>query len=311
MRSVIHVLTLGLVALAATCAAQDVVPSGPGDYTRSITVDGLQRRYLVHIPATYDPARPIPVVIAFHGGGVDAGHMVAFSGLNEKSEEAGFVAVYPYGTGRLRKVLTFNAGDCCGYAAQRGVDDVEFTRRILDDLGDLVNVDARRVYATGMSNGAMMAYRLASELSDRIAAIAPVAGTMGTRPVMATRPVSVMHFHGTADESLPFRGGRGKGFSDTDFYPVEQTIRDWVEVDGCGQEPNIETIPDRAQDGTSIVRKTYGGCKGGTEVVLVIINGGGHTWPGREPRANFLGKSTANISANDMMWEFFVKHSMP
>ncbi|GIW55441.1 MAG: hypothetical protein KatS3mg082_1845 [Nitrospiraceae bacterium] len=249
--------------------------------------------------------------MAFHGGGVDAEHMVTFSGLNEKSEEAGFIVVYPYGTGRLRKILTFNAGDCCGYAERAKIDDVAFTRRLLDDLARLVNVDPKRVYATGMSNGAIMAYRLASELSERIAAIAPVAGTMGITPILAKRPVSVMHFHGTADESLPFRGGRGKGFSDTDFYPVEQSIRAWVEANGCRQEPIIDTIADRAQDGTTIIRKTYGGGRDGTEVVLVLINGGGHTWPGRESRAKVLGKSTKNISATDMMWEFFVKHPIP
>ncbi|GAB4482795.1 MAG: hypothetical protein OHK0044_31890 [Burkholderiaceae bacterium] len=152
-----------------------------------------------------------------------------------------------------------------------------FTRRLLDDLARRVNVDTKRVYATGMSNSAMMAYGLASEMSDRIAAITPVAGTMGTRPIRARRAVAMMHFHGTADENLPFRGGRGKGFSDTDSYPVEQSIHHWVDANGCDRKPVVAMVPDRAQDGTSIVRKTYGGCRDGTEVVLVIVNGGGHT----------------------------------
>lgn len=106
------------------------------------------------------------------------------------------------------------------------------------------------------------AYRLASELSDRIAAVAPVAGTLGVRPIRATRPVSVLHFHGSADESLPFRGGHGKGLSSTDFYPVEQAIDDWVQANGCQEPPAVKMLPDKTNDGTKILRKSYGAGKG-------------------------------------------------
>ena len=106
-------------------------------------------------------------------------------------------------------MLTWNGGNCCGYAQWNKVDDVGFTRALLDDLAKVVNVDAKRVFATGISNGGIMCYRLASELSDRIAAIAPVAGTMGTKTCNPKRPVSVMHFHGTDDKFLPFKGGIG------------------------------------------------------------------------------------------------------
>lgn len=293
------------------CLAQDRLSLGPGDHTRTIVIDGMERKYLIHVPVTYDTAKPMPVLLAFHGGGVDAKHMVRFSGLNEKSDQAGFIVVYPYGTGRLASVLTFNAGNCCGYAMRNNVDDVEFTRRVLDDLAEHFTVDRKRVYATGMSNGAMMAYRLASELSDRIAAIAPVAGTMGVKTIMAKRPVPVMHFHGSEDQSLPFGGGVGKGLSGTDFYPVEQSIRDWVRANGCKEHPIVDTLPDKANDGTKIIRKIYGDGKLGAEVVLIVVEGGGHTWPGREAHAKVLGKSTRNISANDMMWGFFLKHPMP
>ena len=236
--------------------------------------------------------------------------MVAFSGLNKKSDDVGFIVVYPSGTGRLEKILTFNGGNCCGYAMNNKIDDVEFTRKLLDDLAKSANIDPKRVFATGMSNGGIMSYLLASELSDRIAAIAPVGGPMGTESCKPKRPVSVMHFHGTDDRHAPFKGGKGKGPSGTDFYSVEHSIQAWVKANGCEKEPVVTKLPDTAKDGTRITRKTYGSGKNGAEVVLIVIEGGGHTWPGQEPRLKALGKSTKNISANDLMWEFFEKHPM-
>ncbi len=298
----IAIPSLLLLALLGADAA------APGDHTRTLTVGERQRSYVVHVPPQYDPETPAPVVLAFHGGGGNPEAMMRLSGLSDKADEAGFLVVYPSGTGAMKRMLTFNGGNCCGYALREKVDDVEFTRRLLDDLGTWANVDGRRVYATGMSNGAIMAYRLASELSDRIAAIAPVGGPMGTATCKPKRPVPVIHFHGTDDRFAPFQGGKGRG--PTEFYSVEHSIRQWVKANGCEQEPVIGTLPDKAEDGTSITRKTYGSGRDGSEVVLLVIHGGGHTWPGREPRLKFLGKSTRNLSASDAMWEFFKKHPL-
>jgi len=285
-------------------------PLGPGDHPRTLTVGDIKRDYLVHIPAKYDRQKPTPVVLAFHGGGGNANNMVAYSGLNRKSDDAGFIVVYPSGTGRLEKILTFNGGNCCGHAMNNKIDDVEFTRKLLDDLAKSANIDQKRVFATGMSNGGIMSYLLASELSDRIAAIAPVGGPMGTATCRPKRPVSVIHFHGTDDEHAPFKGGKGKGLSGTDFYSVDYSIQAWVKANGCGADPVITKLPDTIKDGTRIIRKTYSSAKDGAEVVLIEIEGGGHTWPGQPPRLKALGKSTRNISANDLMWEFFQKHPM-
>lgn len=297
-------------AVLAMLLAADSSSIGPGDYSRTIQMDGSERSYLVHIPPKYDSKKPTPVVLAFHGGGANAAHMVSYCGLNRKADEAGFIVVYPNGTGRLDKLLTFNAGNCCGYAMTNRIDDVEFTRRILDDLATSTNVNAKMVFATGMSNGAIMSYRLASELSDRIAAIAPVGGPMGTEKCEPSRAVSVIHFHGTDDENAPFNGGTGKGLSGTEFYSVEHSIQAWVKANGCNRKPVVTRFPDKAKDGTLVSRKTYGSGKDGAEVVLVEIAGGGHTWPGQEPRLKALGRSTRDISANDLMWEFFQKHPM-
>ena len=285
-------------------------PLGPGDHTRTLKVGDLDRNYLVHVPKKYDSKSPTPVVLSFHGGGGNAQSMVNFCGLNDKADEAGFIVVYPSGTGRLEKLLTFNGGNCCGYAMQNNVDDVAFVRALLDDLAAVANIDSKRVFATGMSNGGIISYRLASELSDRIAAIAPVGGPMGTETCSPKRPVSVIHFHGTADEHAPFSGGKGKGLSGTNFFSVDHSIKAWIKANGCPEEPIVTKLPDKADDGMTVTKKTYGPGKDGAEVVLIEIDGGGHTWPGQDPRVKFLGKSTKDISANDLMWEFFQKHSM-
>jgi polyhydroxybutyrate depolymerase len=306
-------------AKAPAAAARPVEPTKPAlapgkTITRSIKVGTLDRRSLVYIPRGYDAARPTPVVVVFHGGGGNPETMVNFSGLNDKADEAGFIAVYPYGTGRLpNRLLTFNGGNCCGYAMDNNIDDVGFTRAMLDDLASVANVDANRVYATGMSNGGIMAYRVASELADRFAAIAPVGGPMGTETCNPSRPVAVMHFHGTADAQAPFNGGQGKGNALTNVRPVflsvQHSLDQWIKANGCAQPPEVVQLPDAAADGMTVTRKTWGGGKDSAEVVLIEITGGGHTWPGREPPLEMLGASTKDISANDLMWEFFQRHA--
>jgi polyhydroxybutyrate depolymerase len=276
-----------------------------------LSVGGIERSYLVHLPPTYDASRPSSVVLAFHGGGTNAETMVSFSGLNEKADEAGFIAVYPNGSGRVARALTFNGGNCCGYAMRHNVDDVGFVRALLDDLAGLANLDAARVFATGMSNGAMICYRLAAELSERIAAIAPVAGPMGAPTCDPKRPVSVMHFHGTADEFAPFEGGVGRrSLSRTDFYSVDHTMHAWVKANGCPTTPRVSRESPVTADGLTIERRIWSPGEDGSEVVLFVIGGGGHTWPGRDSTFEMLGKSTRQISANDLMWEFFQRHPM-
>jgi polyhydroxybutyrate depolymerase len=279
-------------------------------WTRSLVVDGRKRTYHVHVPPRYDPQTPTPVVLALHGATMTGPLMASFSGLDAKADAAGFLAVYPNGTGS-RLSYTWNGGNCCGSAVRENVDDVAFVRALLDDLAGVYRVDPGRVFATGMSNGAILAHRLGCELSDRIAAIAPVAGALGVAACEPKRPVPVIHFHGTEDEFAPFGGGKGpKSLFRTNAYSVEHTIRAWVKANGCREEPVVEELPDTAKDSTRIVKKTYGGGRDGAEVVLVVIEGGGHTWPGRDPGTTVLGRATRNVSANDLMWEFFEKHPM-
>jgi polyhydroxybutyrate depolymerase len=286
-------------------------PLNPGDHIRKLQVDGRTRSYLVHVPPKLDPKQPMPVVLAFHGAMTNGPIMAFSSGLSAKADEAGFIVVYPNGTGKGDMFLVWNAGGWHGPKAEELPDDVKFVTALLDDLAKVVIVDPRRIYATGMSNGGMMCYRLAAELSQRIAAIAPVSGTMAVEKCRPRRPVPVMHFHGTDDKLVPFEGPAQRTAKVLAFKSVEETIRTWAKIDGCPRKPKITKLPHKADDGTSVERKTYGPGKEGAEVILYVIHGGGHTWPGRKWPVPWLGTTTKDISASDLMWEFFKRHPMP
>ena len=267
-----------------------------------------KRSYLFHVPQGCAPKKPAPVVLALHGAAMNGPMLVWFSGLNKKADEAGFVVVYPTGTG-IGPFCTWNAGGFRGKIADGKPDDVAFIGKLLDDLGTVVSVDEKRIYACGMSNGGMMCYRLAAELSDRIAAIAPVAGTIAIDESKPKRPVPVIHFHGSKDNMVPFEVAKGKTPSFMKLKGVENSIQTWVKLNGCEETPTTDTLSDDG-DEMKVTRRSYGGGKDGSEVVLIVIEDGGHTWPGQQPPVSFIGKSATNISANDLMWEFFQRHPM-
>ena len=295
-----------LPLLLSTLLAADAL--GPGFHARAIEVDGRSRSYFVHVPASYASDKPTPVVLVLHGSVTNGAIMAVFSGLNNKADEAGFLAVYPNGTGKAGLFLAWNAGGSTGPSGDRRPDDVKFVDKLLDDLAGVVNVDQKRVYATGHSNGGMMCYRLAAELPHRIAAIAPVSATMA-RSCRPKRPVAVMHFHGTADKRVPFGPAGSRALASAGFRSVADTIRIWAKVNRCSPKPATTDLPDKADDGTSVKRMSHKAGRGGAEVVLFEIRGGGHTWPGQQPLLPISGKSTNDISANDLMWEFFRGYS--
>jgi polyhydroxybutyrate depolymerase len=285
-------------------------PYGPGDWLGKIRHGGRKRRYIVHVPPDYDKNRPVPVVLFFHGGGGTALGTRAWPGWDSLADKKNFIVVYPFGTGILRNRLhTFNAGsNCCGYAKDKKVDDVGFVAALLDDLARSFCIDPRRIYSTGFSNGAIMSYRLACELSERIAAIGPVAGTLGLDHCKPSRAVSVIHFHGTGDAFEPYKGGRGKPFpgklKGNVYRSVDDTISIWKKLIGASNKPSSTT-----QTGPA-TRVTFGGGRDGSEIVLWTLQGGGHTWPGGDkmPQEWILGKKIREVSATRLIWEFFVRH---
>ncbi len=287
-----------------------------------VRVGTLNRNYKVHVPASYRQGQPIPVVLVLHGAAINADIMAAFTGMSHKADEAGFLAVYPNGTGIANAMLAFNTGNFPPEVQQHLADDVAYFRALLDDLEQRYTVDRRRIYATGLSNGGMMCYRLAAELSDRIAAIAPVGGTLclNRDQCQPVRPVPILHVHGLADWIVPYGGvdeRAKKILSFVNFKSVDESIEIWCDLNGCDKEPVIEPLPDKHDDGTEVARWTYpprqnkNGKLNDGEIVLYRIAGGGHVWPGHKVPLAFLGVSTEEIDVNDVIWEFFQRHTLP
>lgn len=307
-------LFLGILLFAAlACGRTSVVqpPSSPvptvvsppiGDSEHTLIYAGIERSYVLHIPPDYDPSQPVALVLAFHGITLDAYEMMRISGLNTQADEVGFVAVYPNASGRQR---SWNGGHCCGEAARDNIDDVGFVRAIIEEISASLSIDPRRIYATGFSNGAILAYRLACEMPDQIAAIAPVSATQALEDVQScrpSRPVPVIHFHGTDDEPNPYDGGVTPG--GVHFMPVAEAIQFWVDFNSCPPEPQ------RSESG-SIIHDLYTPCQQNVSVELYTIVGGKHAWPGGEAVSQRMGEPNMEISATALIWEFFLAHPMP
>jgi polyhydroxybutyrate depolymerase len=274
----------------------------------TLTIGPSVRSFLVHVPKKLATSSP-PLVVALHGGGTNGKTMERFSGLSEASERYGFVVVYPNGSGRLKRFLTWNAGSCCSYAEKHNIDDVDFLRQLIQYMIKQYHTDPCRVYVTGISNGAMMTYRLAAEIPDLIAAIAPVAGTLTVDSRIIQAPMPIIHFHGTDDRYVPYAGGRGsRSITRNSYMPVEETIKVWVHVNQAIAVPGVEELPALHNDGTRVLRYTYKTGGDSQNIVLYKIIGGGHTWPGQPHARLLLGRTTIEISANDLMWEFFRFH---
>lgn len=310
-------LPLSLVILAAKVFAASSFLA-PGDQVITFKYGGRERSALVHLPPGAAALDTLPVVVNFHGGGGHGASQKEYSLLDALADSEKFIAVYPNGTGRMAgRLLTWNAGSCCAYAVLNRIDDVGFVRQLIDQLADKFPVNRRRVYATGLSNGGMMAHRLAAQASDVIAAVAPVAGGMVLPTIAAQRAVPVMHIHSVDDPRALYAGGLGPPFPMTKsqvFHPnVDEMIKRWVVHNGCALEP---TVADRRADsgarGHGATKYVYVNCRDGAEVALWKLTGAGHVWPGGKPKVleKILGPSSDIIDANREMWEFFKRFSL-
>jgi polyhydroxybutyrate depolymerase len=296
------------VAALLSAAACPAFALPPGDHSVSFG----NRSYILHVPAKLE-ARPA-LVLNFHGGGGNATGHQKYVQMDALADREGFLVVYPEGTGPLDgRLLTWNAGGCCGSAVRDNVDDVGFVKKLLFDLSRRQAYDPARVYATGLSNGAMLAYRLAAELSDRIAAVAPVAGTIAVEHFPTARPVPVLHIHSVDDPRALYAGGLGPPFPMTNLrvmhLAAEAGLAEWAKSNGCGGAMQ----PGEKKDwkGHTATLFAYPGCR--ADVLLWKLTGAGHVWPGGEPDylPKLLGPGTAVIDANVEMWKFFQRHRLP
>jgi polyhydroxybutyrate depolymerase len=294
-------VALRLSALPGPLPAQSTPPV---EQRRTLRVDGVERGYLLYLPSSHRQAPSPALVLVFHGGGGQAQGFARHTGFSALAQREGFVVAYPQGLERR-----WNDGR--GYGTPH--DDVGFVRALLDTLQRELGVDPRRVYATGISNGAMFSYRLACDLPGVLAAIAPVAGALPARlaPICGhTLAVSVVAFQGTADPLMPYAGG-GVARRRGSVLGAERSIAFWAEIDGCTGQPATTLEPDRVRDGTRVRRLAYAECREGRSVALYTIEGGGHTWPGGPAAGHLVGRVTRDLEATEVIWSFFTQHPKP
>jgi len=290
------------------CVGSNSETPRPGTSARSLVSADLQRCYLLHIPPEYEREQSLPLIISLPGFTSNPTGQEYLTRWNEVADEEGVLVVYPQGTSfplRWNSSTTFTDSE---------VDDVQFIADLIDEVSNIVTVDPLRIYVDGMSNGGSMANRIACELAGTVAAVGVVTGPPVEPPggCNPERPISLIAFYGTDDPLVAYEGGIvsdsfisrliDRSSHPVSFPSVKSYIEAWAERDGCTLVP--ELIP--AQGDASGVR--YTGCKNASEIVFYTIEGGGHTWPGGRP--TYVGKTSRDINASQVMWEFFKAHPL-
>lgn len=304
-------------------------PGAPGMTTVTVpesgAPDGGLRSAFVHVPSSYDPTKPTMLVLNFHGLLEPNTLQESVSHMSTVADQKNFIVAYPAGLS-VGLGLSWNAGTCCGNTT----DDMTFIRDLVKKLEADYCIDPKRVFATGLSNGAMMAYRLACEASDVFAAVAPVAGAVQVDPCSPSRPIPILAFHGTGDTIVPFNGGTDGIVHVLNFPPVSYSIDLWKNLDGCPNSPAPAKeasmpMPDESTfdggpspslfTGASVVYQKgdvtcheWSGCNASSVVELCTVVGGGHAWPGGSA---LVGKTSQNIDASSAIIDFFNQHPMP
>ena len=292
-------------ALATTTDALHPFSSGTHKVLVDQRVSGVRRSYYVHVPAGYGGSAPLPVVVALHGAFSTARQLERDSGLSLLADREGFLVVYPQGIGLGDWFRHWNSGYCCGKARRINLDDVGFALAAVDDVARRNPVDRSRLYVAGFSNGGMLAYRIAAEHPEIVAAVAVVSGTIGGVPSpnepewsigRPKRPVAVLAMHGLADANIPFKGGRGsQSHGDSSAISVARSLRFWIDADHCGVDPQVESL---AQGHVEL--QSWSGCSDDTQVLLYSLNNWGHQWP----KEKLLG----GFDAAGTIWRFFERH---
>ena len=310
-----------ILMIVMTSISLIVFPSSSGkDEKSSLMHDNMERTFHIHFPQSYIKSLRLPLVIAMHGRGGEGESMILVTrrGFNQLADRDGFIVVYPDGIEK-----NWNDGrmdeEADDRAHKENIDDVGFISALIDKMIKDYNVNPKRIYVTGISNGAIMSYRLACELSSKITAIAPVDGNIPyllLHECSPSRAVSVLAINNVDDPLVPFEGGEIWGHFHRvklgRVLSVNESISFWVRKDKCSATPFIEQEPDRdPSDGTRVLRKEFAKGIDKTEVILYKIDGGGHTWPGglQYLPAWLIGKTSRDIDANEVIWNFFKRHT--
>lgn len=287
-----------------------------GDYQQSLVFGGRERAYRAHLPRGIGDEIALPLVIVLHGGGGTGAGMQSLTrgGWDALADAEGFVVVYPDG---IEKQWNDGRKIAEARAMRENIDDVGFISALIDHLARVGNVDRARVYAAGISNGGMMSQRLACDSSDKVAAIGVIAVSMSedlAAMCKPTKPISVLLMPGTDDPLVPYQGGeigfanRKRGIA----LSVPATAKFWVTHNNCALSPTVSREPDKdPRDGTRVRKEVYAPCREGSQVIVYVIEGGGHTWPSGSqylPEV-IVGKTSRDIDANQVLWNFFRPHA--
>jgi len=274
------------------------------------TTDGRTRSYHLYVPASLPSDAPVPLLVGLHGGGGWGTQFEDNSRFDRLAEANGFLVVYPDGVGvsligEDDHLRTWNAGTCCGQAEKDGIDDVAFISQLIDQIEADHHVDPSRVYAAGHSNGAMLSYRLACELSDKIVAVGIVSGALEIDSCTPAKPVSVIQINGTADDNVPIDGGRGSRTLSGGSHPPPRDGADAIaRADACADGPEVGVRGD-------LTTTSWTGCADGTDVRYVVIDGSPHAWPGSVGRplsGLTVGTPYPDYDASFEVWAFLSSH---
>ena len=316
IRVILLWLVCALLILTGTIIANaQLIPDGLS--VERIRVDGRMRRYLLSVPDRTAPETGFPIVFVLHGGGGAAPQVARQLMIHQHQTGEKFIVVYPESTA-IKLKRNWNDGRTASQPGRESlaeVDDVKFIHTVLSKIESDQSTDKRRVFASGISNGAFMVHRLAAE-SDRFAAIGPVIGSMA-KPVaknfQPTKHISVIAINSVNDPMVPYAGGNVR-FGKTNLgesLGVEEAMRHWATHNHCQQKPVNTVLPDTdPSDGTRVTRISYRDGRQGTEVQLLKIDGGGHNWPNTRQYApeSLIGKTCRDIDATEELLQFFLKH---
>ncbi|MEZ4812900.1 MAG: endo alpha-1,4 polygalactosaminidase [Caldisericia bacterium] len=304
----ISILAFAVVLLSCGIHGDEIIYSSTlfehGLSSLKISHGDIERSFEIFIPRTYDGIKKHALVFVLHGGGGNSKSAQKMSDFSELAEKEGFICVFPNGSGMLQdKLLTWNSGNCCGYAYENNIDDVDFIDSTIDFLCEKLLIKKDMIFACGLSNGGMMSFRLACELSEKIAAVGIVAGALNidSEPIL---PVSVIQLHGTSDNHVLYEGGIGSeqvGKGDRVDRPVSFARDFWVNQNGCSDVPSTKVINETTID-------SYFGGRLGTEYKLYTIEGFGHAWPGGAKNRDTADETDCSISATEEIWNFFKTH---
>jgi len=297
----------------ATFPGFKTIKPGTYEHKLNVRVTGFRRSYLIHIPKSYDPAKPTPLVVVLHGAFDTAKKMERQTGLSDLADREGFIAVYPNGITLFGWLQHWNARYCCGKAMKAGIDDLGFVAGVIEQAQANLNVDPNRIYMVGYSNGGMLAYLFASEKPETLAAVAIMASTIGSksspsepekRIIEPKIPVPMIIFHGREDENIPYEGGQKIGKEGRYYTPVSESVDFWANNNGCAKPAKMERLL-----GGKVLKQAWKGCEGNAEVTLFTIE----SWNHDPPTRHFTDKLPASnplkgFHATEIIWEFFKIH---